>query len=271
LVELARTASWSEGSDVARRAAESGRRVIAVGGDGTVQSAVSGLVLSGYPAPELAIVPAGRGNDLARALGLPRRFEAALQLALDAPAARVLDAGLLTCDGIERVFANNLGIGFDGGVAARASHIPIRGVSGYLLATLASLAIDPGPWSLSVERDGVELAARRFTLFSVGNGPTTGGGFRLTPQADPSDGRLDYCSAEAASRWQVLRLLPRVLTGSHLRDARVESGPFSTLSICAERGVPVHADGELVARSAREIHVRLLAGRLRVVAPVREG
>ena len=266
---MVETGSLEEGRQTVRRAAIEGRRIVAVGGDGTIQSAVSGFVLAARetsPESRLALVPAGRGNDLARSLRIPASFEAALQLALEGEAFCLLDAGLANVDGVQTVFANALGIGFDAAVAVRAKRVPLAGFPAYMAAALASLAIEPGPWRLLATLDGVPRT-ENFTLLSLGNGSTTGGGFRLTPDADPSDGRLDFCAGVGAGRWALLGLLPLALLGRHRNHPRITLGRCESVTVLAEGGVPVHADGEVLSAAAHRIEVRLLPGAVRVVTP----
>ncbi|MFN7964574.1 MAG: diacylglycerol kinase family protein [Acidobacteriota bacterium] len=266
-LELIQTQTLDQGRQTVRRAANEGRRVVVVGGDGTLQSAVSGFVLAAADAPpeaRLALVPAGRGNDLARSLGIPRGFGPALRLALEGQTSRRLDAGLANVDGVQTVFANALGIGFDAAVAVRAKRVPLSGFAAYLVAALATLAGEPGPWPLLASIDGVDQTAS-FSLLSLGNGSTTGGGFRLTPDADPTDGRLDFCAAVGARRLELLGLLPLALLGRHRNHARITLGRCETVVVEARQGVPVHADGEVLSPDARRIEVSLLAGALSIV------
>lgn len=268
-LELVRTASLEEGRQAVRRAAIEGRRIVAVGGDGTIQSAVSGIVLAARetsPETRLALVPAGRGNDLARGLRIPAKFEAALRLALEGEAFCLLDAGLANVDGVQTVFANALGIGFDAAVAVRAKRVPLAGFPAYMVAALASLAIEPGPWRLTATLDGTPRT-ENFTLLSLGNGSTTGGGFRLTPDADPSDGKLDFCAGVGAGRGALLGLLPRALFGRHRHHPRITLGRCESVTVQADSGVPVHADGEVLSAAARCIEVSLLPAAVRVVTP----
>lgn len=264
-VEVVESVSFAEAGERVRQAALGGRRVIAAGGDGTIQ-AIAATLIAAAPhcarIPTLGIVPLGRGNDLARSLGVPRGVAAALDLALSDRVGS-LDVGQVEVDGARSLFVNALGIGFDAAVAWRAHGIPAPGFSGYLVAALWSIAVEPGPWHLQGVLGGEPWSAS-VTLMSLGNGATTGGGFQLTPGADPGDGALDFCCAQAPHRLAILDLLPRALLGKLRGDPRIRLGRLGGLELQADPGVPIHADGELLARAARWIRVTLLPAALQV-------
>ncbi len=215
--------------------------------------------------PALGVAPAGRGNDLARALGVPRAGAGLVPL-LRAGVDRPLDAGEARLDGRREVFANALGIGLDGAIARRARNLPLPGPAAYAAAALAAILAGDAPWEVAGDLDG-EPFGGPVTLVSVGNSSSTGGGFRLVPDADPGDGMLDCCVAAGAGRLTLLGFLPRVLRGTHGRDPRVRLARFRRLSLRVPRGIPVHGDGEVLAVAAREVEVVVLAGALRCRLP----
>jgi len=194
------------------------------------------------------------------------RAGAALVPALAAGTERVLDAGEAVVDGRREVFANALGIGLDGAIARRALALPFPGLLAYGIAALGAILAGEAPWAVEGVLDG-EPFSGRVTLVSVGNSPSTGGGFRLVPDADPGDGLLDCCLAEWAGRLTVLSFLPRVLRGTHGDDPRVRLARFRRLVLRVPGGIPVHGDGDLLAGSARELAVTVLAGALRCRVP----
>ena len=261
------TASAGEGSRAAREAAESGAGlVVACGGDGTVRSVAVGLLeLPPDRRPALALAPAGRGNDLARALGAPPAGPG-LVAALAAGGDRFLDAGEALVDGRREVFVNALGIGLDGAIARRAAALPLPGLPAYGLAAAIAVLAGEAPWEVEGTVDDEPFAGPH-TLVSVGNSPSTGGGFRLVPDADPGDGLLDACLARGAGRLVVLGFLPRVLRGTHGTDPRVRLLRFRRLVLRAPAGIPVHGDGEVLAVAAREVAVTVLPGALRYRVP----
>jgi len=259
------TNSAAEGRRAAAQAVRSGAAmVVAAGGDGTVQSVVRGLLDGGRGTAPLAILPLGRGNDLARALGYPRRWEAALDTFDDAACAP-LDVGRARLDGEETIFVNALGLGFDADVARRARDLRWPGPASYAVAVVGALLRFGGPWRVRGELDGRPVD-RVVTLLSLGNGSTTGGGFRITPNADPGDGWLDVCWAASASRRSIAAMLPRVALGRHGSDRRIAFARCRRLALTSTPPAPVHADGEAWSRIER-IEVELLAGAVRVLRP----
>lgn len=263
--------SREEGVRAAQQAAHAGAsRVIAAGGDGTLQAVVTGLV-AGAPDPSkrpwLGIVPSGRGNDLARALGLPRAPHAALELALAGDRTLPLDLGRLVVDGRETLFANAVGMGFDGDVAVRARRLPLHGLPAYALAALGTMAVRPGPWQMKGSIDGRPVEAP-VTIFTVANGNTTGGGFVMVAAARPDDGLLDFGQIGPSHRSEILRFLWRALRADLAREPRFETGRFAGLTVQFVPGVPVHADGEIVSSRAREVTIEVLPAALRAIVPL---
>jgi len=222
----------------AARAAERHPWVAVAGGDGTVSEAVRGL--AGTTAV-LVVLPTGSGNDFARGLGLA---DAA------AGAGAIRDGRTVAVDVAEfagRVFVNSCGLLLDGEVALAAAGIDRRwGRLRYPLATVGPLArCRPvrGRWDLS-GGDGAAVLEGAWMLAEIGNGPRCGGGFLLTPAADPCDGLLDLCLAPAMSRWDLLRLLPRGLRGTHATDPRIVMRRVTAADVGFAAPAAAHWDGE---------------------------
>ncbi len=270
--ELARveTANAEEAVAAARAAALDGaRRVIVAGGDGSVQAVVRGLVSTDVPEgerPELGIVPAGRGNDLVRNYGIPFEPEEALGVALGSSKTAPLDVGLALIDGAHHVFVNALGIGFDGEVAIHSRSVPLGGLGAYAVGIARTFLRGAWPWHLDGEIDSKSIDLD-VTLLSIGNGGTTGGGFQLTPGAEPGDGKLDACVMGALGRAGIVNVLPRVKKGTHTANPKVSLSRFRTFGGRFDPPIPIHADGEILAEAATVVHVTLEASALRVVRP----
>ncbi len=261
------TPSAAAGREAARKAAEDGiETVIAAGGDGTVHGIVAGLLDVGASCaerPRLAFVPAGRGNDLARSCGTPRDPARALRLALRGDGERLLDVGEVILEGRHVLFVNALGIGFDASVARHAQALPLAGFGAYFLAILRVLVGRDWPWHLVGRLDGSSFD-QSVTLFSIGNGRTTGGGFPLTPSAVPWDGLLDYCCAEELSRAGVIGVLRRLPGGRHDGHPRLHLGTFERFEADMDPPAPIHGDGEILSAGAKSLKVGVLRAALRV-------
>ncbi|HEU5223529.1 MAG TPA: diacylglycerol kinase family protein [Candidatus Lumbricidophila sp.] len=233
--------------------------LIVVGGDGMVSLGVNVAVPRGIP---LGVVAAGTGNDLARALGLPREPIAgtdALLAALDQPT-RTIDVGLIEHAGERRYFAAVLSAGFDAIVNERANrmHRP-KGPSRYTFALFRELAtFRPRRYRITI--DGV-VQEHRAMLVSVANGPSLGGGMRIVPQASLVDGLLDVFIVHPLSRIGLLRVFPKVFKGTHVDHPAVEFKAGRRVAIEADSLV-VYADGERVGPLPVEITVQ--PGALRV-------
>jgi diacylglycerol kinase (ATP) len=272
--ELVTTRSPGHGIELARGAAADGRRrIVAVGGDGTVQEVASGLLSAGTPAdalPVLGILARGRGNDLARSIGLPRRLEAAWTVAIGAPPAP-LDVGRVRlAGGAVRHFVSCGGIGFDAQVAAVMARRgrSRTGAIGYLLATLAELRrFRNVEVEVSLDDDPPERS--RVLLVALANGAYYGGGMRICPDARTDDGRLDLCFVGDISRLTALRQLPNLYRGTHLRHPVVSIRHARRVRVDGDASVRVHLDGE--PAGGLPIEVELTPAALRVAAPVAEG
>jgi diacylglycerol kinase (ATP) len=232
--------------ELAAGASDTGHdRVVVVGGDGSVQDAVNGLLGGDRPVP-LGIVPAGSGNDLARSLGLPRDAQAALELALGDQLTTV-DAALARRPTAARWFVSAAGVGFDAQVAAALARRPPAarlGSLGYLLTTLAELRRYRNVrLALRLETPEGELQIEQTCLFAaIANGPYYGGGMRICPEARLGDGLLDVCLVGDISRLGALREIPGIYRGAHVRNPAVSFFTVSALEI--DGRARAHLDGE---------------------------
>jgi diacylglycerol kinase (ATP) len=212
--------------------------LVAVGGDGLVNLAVQ--VVAGTALP-LGIIPAGTGNDIARALGIPRDDPGAAADLVLAGATRAVDLG--RADG--RWFAGVLGSGFDSMVNERANRMSWpTGRARYNLAILAELRVfRPVPFVLELDGERWETEAM---LVAVGNGSSYGGGMRVCPDARLDDGLLDLTVLGPISKPEFLRVFPSVYKGTHVRHWAVRVRRSRTV-VLSSPGVTAYADGERVA------------------------
>jgi diacylglycerol kinase (ATP) len=212
--------------------------VVAVGGDGLVNLAVQ--VVAGTAVP-LGIIPAGSGNDIARALGIPRGDPVAAADLVLAGTTRAVDLG--RADG--RWFAGVLGSGFDSMVNERANRMSWpTGRSRYNLAILAELRVfRPVPFVLELDGERWETEAM---LVAVGNGSSYGGGMRVCPDARLDDGLLDVTVLGPISKPEFLRVFPSVYKGTHVHHRAVTVRRARTV-VLSSPGVTAYADGERVA------------------------
>jgi len=264
-VRLEVPASAEAARELAVRQAPASRCIL-VGGDGTVHQLLPALLRAGLT---LGLVPLGSGNDTARALGLHgRSWQACLRHALAAPA-QAIDLGELRMSADEvaspgsalpagRPFVSSLAAGFDASVGLRALEGPawLRGLPRYLWATFGELAaLRRCP--VRVEADGQLMHDAEALFASVLNTPSYGSGMPAVPHARVDDARLDLLVAGRFSRLGVLRMLPRLLAGRHLGDARIRTQAFRVLRVTSPQPWALAADGEPAGRvRAWEVHVR---------------
>jgi diacylglycerol kinase (ATP) len=241
-------------------------RVVAVGGDGTVQEVVNGVMAADGPSV-LGIVPVGTGNDLARSLGLPRDPAAAWTIAIGR-GSRPIDLLLATGgDGRRRWFGSAGGIGFDAQVAVAMTRSAgwQRGRTGYLLTTLAELRRFANR-RVELTVDGVTTVPQ--VLFvAIANGEYYGGGMRIAPGAAVDDGMLDLCIVGNISRITALRLLAKLYRGTHVRHPQIELRRGRSVAISGDADTLVHLDGEPFG--GLPLRIELQAARLTVAASLR--
>jgi diacylglycerol kinase (ATP) len=267
--ELAVTSRPGDAERMADDARREGRgRVVAVGGDGTVQEVINGLLGAGGAAPAvLGVVPLGSGNDLARSLGLPADPATAWIAAVGHGERRVDLLLARGSGGRARWFASAGGIGFDAQVAAAMASRAAwqRGGAGYLLTTLAELRrFSNRRVELSV--DGT-TTTRPVLFVAVANGEYYGGGMRIAPGATVDDGLLDVCVVGDVSRLTALRQLGNLYRGTHVRHPQVDLLQGRTVAIGGDSSTLVHLDGEPFGGLPVSIDVH--PGRLTVAVAVR--
>lgn len=244
-----------------RAAVDAGaNQLLVVGGDGSIHEAVNGILQGGRSA-ELGIIPAGRGNDFAKACSIPPHWEDAALLLADrltnAMPARPVDIGRMN----GRYFANGAGIGFDARVTAiaRSMHLPI-GELVYLVALMRGLRRGVGTHRVTV-RYGEHSYEGPVTLVNVSNGPWVGGLFNIVPSALNDDGELDLLVVKPVGRLRVLTLLPKLLGGNHMREPEVVHSRMQNCEIETAEPMPSHLDGEVQPPQTR-FTIELLPGAL---------
>ncbi|HET8891765.1 MAG TPA: diacylglycerol kinase family protein [Candidatus Angelobacter sp.] len=236
------------------------------GGDGTVHRHLFQLHQQKIPA---LVVPAGSGNDFAKAMGI-RSVEMALrawwQFLADGRNVREIDLGVIHAGSQEILFCCVAGVGMDAEANARANRMPqwLKGRGGYVLAALQSL-IAFKPVEMSVKTAQREIRRPAFFI-AVGNAHRYGGGMKVTPRALPDDGLLDICVVSKLNKLKLLCWVPTIFFGGHLRLKQVEYFQAGQVRIEAERELELYADGDLACKTPVEIGVIRRA--LRVIVPV---
>ena len=261
--------AWTEGLPAAENDADA---IVIFGGDGTIHRHLPALVRLRLP---VMVVPAGSGNDFARALHLRssrdslkawRNFESGTIQP------RAIDLGVIrrtSSQKIERYFCCVAGCGLDSITARRANQMPrwLRGHGGYALALLPALLKLPAhPMRLTRwngDEENRDEISRPTLLAAFANTQFYGDGMRIAPQADPADGQLDICRISTMNPFKLFCMFPTVYFGRHLLSPKVEYSKAKRVHVETETPLEIYADGEFVCETPAEISVA--PGALRVI------
>ncbi len=264
------TSAPGEAERIARDAADNDASreplcIVACGGDGTVQEVANGLAKASAEHLSLGVIPAGRCNDFARALGISRRPQLIAQT-LIAGKTTPVDLGRAG----ERYFCTVAAVGFDAAVSRFVNdmRMPLRGTCAYVYGTLRVLPRYRTP-QLRLQGDFGEHVGPVF-FAATANTPCYGGALKIAPEANAFDGLLDVCLVARISRLRVLQLLPRVLNGNHATLPEVRLLRTRSLSVAPaedDADVEVWADGEPLGRLPATLTV--VPGAIRVMVPPR--
>lgn len=217
---------------------DSYKGLIVIGGDGLVHLAIQRLAGSKLA---ISVIPAGTGNDFARSLNLDIKNPIAnLPLMLDRQP-DLIDLGKVG----ERYFVQILSTGFDSLVNERANQMRrVKGRSKYNLAILLVLSTFK-PKSYKFKIDQVEFESKAM-LIAVANGASYGGGMLIAPIADHQDGWLDVLILGPVSRFEFLKVFPKVYSGSHIDHPAVKILRGKKVEISAD--AVAYADGERIGK-----------------------
>jgi diacylglycerol kinase (ATP) len=225
-----------EALDLARQCVADGvESLVVVGGDGMVHLGVQAVASTGT---SLGIIPAGTGNDVARYFDLPRKDPGAAADRVVAGQTRVVD---LARSGTLH-YMTVLCAGFDAIVNERANRMTWpKGQMRYNIATLAELrTFKPLPYTLDLDGETLTLDAM---MVSVGNGPSFGGGLRITEGALLDDGMLDVVIIKPMSKMALVTTYPKLFKGTHTTHPQYEHHRVRSVTVAAP-GIISYADGE---------------------------
>lgn len=251
-----RTRGLEDGVARALRAVEANEVPVVFSGDGLI-GAVGGA-MAGVETP-LGIVPGGRGNDLARVLGIPDDPVGAVAV-LAAGEERRIDVG----EANGKRFLGIVSVGFDSEANRLANET--RFLSGHLVYAYAALRTligwKPGRFTIRVDEERY-----RFTGYSisVANNRAFGGGMYIAPDAELDDGEFDIVTVGDFGKLRCVVNLPKVFKGTHVDEDEVRVFRAPRLELTASRPFPVYADGEHLTELPATI--RILPGALSVLAP----
>jgi YegS/Rv2252/BmrU family lipid kinase len=254
-----RTESLEHGVREALLAAESGEIPVVMSGDGLVGQ-VGGALADTDAA--MGIIPGGRGNDLARVLGIPSDPAGSVAVLADGQQ-REIDVGEVN----DRRFLCVASFGFDSECNRIANETTfIKGNLVYAYSVLRAIAAwKPAKFEVTVD-DGKPMQLSGYSV-AIANSQAFGGGMFVAPHARLDDGLFDIVAIGEISKFKYLSNLPKVFKGTHVDDPGVTELPAagSTVSVSADRAFGVYADGEHLTDLPATL--RVLSGALRVIAP----
>jgi YegS/Rv2252/BmrU family lipid kinase len=254
-IELTRDLAHAR--ELATRAARAGRTVVTLSGDG-VLGAVAGA-LREVPGAVLGVLPGGKGNDFARAVGIPLDAAEACEVVARGRA-RAVDLG----DADGHTFVGIASLGFDSDANRFADALPARlGRAVYVIGGMRAL-MRWRPAGFEVDVDGERVAFRGWTVAAANSG-VHGGGMLLAPGARLDDGRLDVVLLSATGRGRFVSALPKVYRGTHVDESFVHVLRGAEVRVSADRAFTVYADGEPVGELP--MIVRAVPAAVRVLVP----
>jgi diacylglycerol kinase (ATP) len=268
---LVRTERPGHGIELTRQAVKEGcEAVIAVGGDGTVNEVVNGLMeskLEGIAIPALGVLCVGRGNDFAGSMGIPEDLEGGV-LALSAGKRRTVDVGRVTGGDYPqgRYFANCVGVGFDAITTIEVHKLPRwGGYLAFMVAVLKTVFLYNKAPLARIEYDG-SVITQRSLLISIMNGRRLGGGFLMAPNSLPDDGVFDLCIAEQMSSLAVIKMIPHFTRGDQATQPTIKTGQAQKISITAQDGpLPAQTDGEIICVDGDHLEVEVVPRQLEII------
>jgi len=244
------------------------QRIVAVGGDGTVNEVVEGLAdLSVAVQPSLGIIGLGTGNDLIKTLGIPSDPKKAIERLVSGSEKRI-DLGLAQYidfqgEPRQRYFANIAALGFAADVVAATNAMGkwLRGTLPYLLGLVKTFAIFRNQ-PMRISYDG-RVWQGMSSLAVIANCQFFGGGMKVAPQADPSDGWIDLVILENLSKMELARHFPKVYSGDHLKIPQVKTLRAQQIEITSETSCLFQVEGDVVGTTPVKLSV--VPGRLTVI------
>ncbi len=234
--------------------AEAPADIVIVGGDGSMNEAVNSV--TDFNRVRLGIIPAGSGNDLARAILTDRNEENLIRTIAKRQTVRRLDVGVLQCGSKRRLFNISAGIGFDAEICEKANRAGIKVLLNRLglgkltyIVTAIRLILLHKTFPCKVTLDGETFVFRK-CLFAAGmNTRFEGGGFQFCPEAANTDGTLDFCIADGISTLRFFLLFPTSYFGAHTKARGVTIRKAKKVRIRTKVPLWIHTDGEVPFKS----------------------
>lgn len=250
--------------------------VVAVGGDGTLNEVLNGIMLSrqnGIGDAALGMIPIGRGNDFAFGMGIPIEVSESVKV-LAGGFRRKIDVGWVTSELYPegRFIGNGIGIGYDAMVGFINAKQKLGGFPGYLVAALRTMYIyQPAPvMEIEMSTNGAVLKTitQPSLMVSIMNGRRMGGGFMMTPDSLSDDGLFNLCIVHDMNKPSIIALIPRFFSGTQAVHPAVQTGQAEKITVRALQGtLPAHGDGETLCVEGKEISIKIIPQAIELVSP----
>jgi YegS/Rv2252/BmrU family lipid kinase len=244
--------------------------VVAVGGDGTSNEVLNGLMRAwnqGHRNTKMGIIGIGRGNDFAFGFGIPPGLQVGFKV-IQQGKHRSMDVGLVVGGDYPqgRYFGNGVGIGFDAVVGFEALKLThLHGFLNYIVAALRTIFLFFNAPLVRIESDD-KIITQPSLMVSIMNGRRMGGGFMMAPEASTEDGLLDLCIVGQLSRIGILTMIPWFMKGTQATRPQIKTGRASKIHVVALKGVlPVHADGETICTAGSELRVEIIEAPIEIL------
>jgi diacylglycerol kinase (ATP) len=272
-VEWVQTTRPGEATEAAASAATHGHElVVAIGGDGTVNEVINGLVPARSRANRevsLGVIPLGTANDFAASLEAPSDAKIAWNRLISGQA-RAVDIGYISSPSCPcRYFAVSAGLGLIGVTAIESRKMRrLRGSSLYFWSAIQAIRKYRRAPNVKISLDNGRQVEQKALAISINNTPTVGG-FPLFPHARVDDGLLDAAYIDQVGLFQAVQLLLHITRGTHLDHPRFHWQPASSLQIYSDQPLPIQVDGEIFSGTedgVHEVEIGLLPSALSVRA-----
>ena len=279
--DVVATSAPLEAVTLAEKAATKYSTVIAVGGDGTVHEVVNGLLRASSEGETIAlgVVPLGNGDDFAKMIppqttigGKVYDWHVAIKK-ITKGQTKLFDVGRMSGnqlpskqDNKPQYFMNGMDIGFGAQAALNFTKVPsfLTGMAAYLAAIMKTL-IDYRIPKVSIQIDDQKAFEQSTTMTAITNGRCFGSGFWVCPEAQVDDGLLDVMVTQSVGRLKILRLIPKIMKGTHVNEPILKNYRARRVVIKSQKPLVVEADGEIPYPQTRHLEVQILDKKLRVI------
>jgi diacylglycerol kinase (ATP) len=262
------TSHQGEAVELSQKAADNGAElIVSVGGDGTVNEIVNGIMKSKND-PPLGIIPLGWANDFIKSTNIPSDIIESCKILIKGKTKKI-DIGVINN---QIYFANICGVGFDAEVAQLANrmkskhpNLHILSAFIYVFATVKKLLSPFSCHNVKIKFDGQEIHSK-ILFIAIGNGKFYGGRFKITPEAILDDGLLEVCVVEEMGRLKYLMSIPKVFKGAHESIKGINFYRAKEVVIQSSEPILAQVSGEVI-EGQKEFTITLLPKRLKLIVP----